>query len=84
MTPALIRAHVEFHARTLKERGYPPSVREEAEAFGLASTSSAQDRRMALVDAGVLCEEPGSCRALTVAWSHWRFGDLSLVWKEAK
>ena len=36
---------IEFIAETVRQRGYPPSVREIAEAVGLASTSAVHHHR---------------------------------------
>ena len=39
---------LEHIARTVAERGYPPSVREIADAVGLASTSAVHNHLIAL------------------------------------
>jgi repressor LexA len=51
-------------ARTVEERGYPPSVREIAEAVGLASTSAVHHHLIALERDGLLERGTHSSRAL--------------------
>ena len=51
-------------ARTVEERGYPPSVREIAEAVGLASTSAVHHHLIALERDGLLERGSHSSRAL--------------------
>ena len=51
-------------ARTVTERGYPPSVREIADAVGLASTSAVHHHLMALEREGLLERGSRSSRAL--------------------
>ena len=41
------RRILEFIARTVRERGYPPTVREIGEAVGLTSSSSVHPERWA-------------------------------------
>jgi repressor LexA len=55
---------VEFIARTVAERGYPPSVREIADAVGLASTSAVHHHLVALERSGQLERGSRSSRAL--------------------
>ena len=55
---------VDFIARTVDERGYPPSVREIAEAVGLASTSAVHHHLIALERDGLLERGSHSSRAL--------------------
>jgi repressor LexA len=55
---------VDFIARTVEERGYPPSVREIAEAVGLASTSAVHHHLIALEREGLLERGTHSSRAL--------------------
>ena len=45
---------VDFIALTVEERGYPPSVREIADAVGLASTSAVHHHLIALERDGLL------------------------------
>ncbi|MEI8333517.1 MAG: transcriptional repressor LexA [Chloroflexota bacterium] len=58
------RRILEFVAATLRERGYPPSVREIAEAVGLASTSAAHHHLRALEHDGYLERGASQSRAL--------------------
>jgi len=51
-------------ARTVAERGYPPSVREIADAVGLASTSAVHHHLLALEREGCLERSSHSSRAL--------------------
>ena len=51
-------------ARTVEERGYPPSVREIADAVGLASTSAVHHHLIALERDGLLERGSHSSRAL--------------------
>ena len=51
-------------ARTVEERGYPPSVREIADAVGLASTSAVHHHLIALERDGLLERSSHSSRAL--------------------
>ena len=51
-------------ARTVAERGFPPSVREIADAVGLASTSAVHHHLMALERDGLLERGSRSSRAL--------------------
>ena len=55
---------VDFIARTVSERGYPPSVREIADAVGLASTSAVHHHLIALERDGLLERGTHSSRAL--------------------
>lgn len=55
---------LEFIAQTVEERGYPPSVREIADAVGLASTSAVHHHLTALEREGYLERGAHSSRAL--------------------
>jgi repressor LexA len=55
---------LECIARTVEERGYPPSVREIADAVGLASTSAVHHHLIALERDGLLERGTHSSRAL--------------------
>src|SRR5712691_9835710 len=55
---------VECIARTVAERGYPPSVREIADQVGLASTSAVHHHLLALEREGLLERGSHSSRAL--------------------
>jgi repressor LexA len=60
---------LEFIARTVTERGYPPSVREIADAVGLASTSAVHHHLVALERMGQLERSGRSSRALRLTAS---------------
>jgi repressor LexA len=55
---------LEYIARTVTDRGYPPSVREIADGVGLASTSAVHHHLVALERAGLLERGGRSSRAL--------------------
>ncbi len=55
---------IDFIERTVNERGYPPSVREIADAVGLASTSAVHHHLTALERDGYLERSERSSRAL--------------------
>ena len=55
---------MEFIARAVEERGYPPSVREIADGVGLASTSAVHHHLIALERDGLLERGTHSSRAL--------------------
>lgn len=57
---------LEYIGRTVSERGYPPSVREIADAVGLASTSAVHHHLIALEREGLLERGTNSSRALRV------------------
>jgi repressor LexA len=60
------RRILECIAQTVEERGYPPSVREIADAVGLASTSAVHHHLIALERDGLLERGTNSSRALRV------------------
>jgi repressor LexA len=65
---------LECIARAVAERGFPPSVREIADAVGLASTSAVHHHLMALEREGLLERGSRSSRALrltAVARQSW-------------
>jgi repressor LexA len=51
---------------TVRDRGYPPSVREIGEAVGLSSPSTVHSHLSALVKAGYLRRDPSKPRAIEV------------------
>lgn len=53
-------------ARTVEERGYPPSVREIGEAVGLSSPSTVHSHLSALVAAGAIKRDPTKPRAIMI------------------
>jgi repressor LexA len=71
---------LECIARTVGERGYPPSVREIADAVGLASTSAVHHHLIALERDGLLERGTHSSRALRLT----RRGDAQRRGPEAE
>jgi repressor LexA len=61
---------LEYIRETIDERGYPPSVREIAEAVGLASTSAVHHHLTKLEKDGRLQKEATRSRALSLPGSH--------------
>lgn len=61
------RRIVEFIRRTVRERGYPPTVREIGEAVGLTSSSSVHAQLANLQRKGVLRRDPSKPRAIELA-----------------
>ncbi|HEY8830143.1 MAG TPA: transcriptional repressor LexA [Candidatus Limnocylindria bacterium] len=61
---------LDYIRETIDERGYPPSVREIAEAVGLASTSAVHHHLTKLEKDGRLQKEATRSRALTLPGSH--------------
>lgn len=61
---------LDYIRETIDERGYPPSVREIAEAVGLASTSAVHHHLTKLERDGRLQKEATRSRALTLPGSH--------------
>jgi repressor LexA len=58
------RRILEFIRRTVKERGYPPTVREIGEAVGLTSSSSVHAQLANLERRGLLRRDPTKPRAM--------------------
>lgn len=59
---------LEFIAAQLRERGYPPSVREIGEAVGLTSSSTVHAHLATLQRQGFLRRDPTKPRAIEVKW----------------
>ncbi|HSD48606.1 MAG TPA: transcriptional repressor LexA [Actinomycetota bacterium] len=57
---------LEFIARTVRERGYPPTVREIGEAVGLTSSSSVHAQLANLERRGFLHKDPSKPRAMAL------------------
>ena len=57
---------LEFIARTVRERGYPPTVREIGEAVGLTSSSSVHAQIANLERLGLLHKDPTKPRAMAL------------------
>lgn len=60
------RRIVDFIARTVRERGYPPTVREIGEAVGLTSSSSVHAQLANLERRGLLHKDPTKPRAMAL------------------
>jgi repressor LexA len=60
------RAILDLIVRTVRERGYPPSVREIGEEVGLSSPSTVHSHLSSLVKAGYLRRDPTKPRAIEV------------------
>jgi len=57
---------LDFIARTVRDRGYPPTVREIGEAVGLTSSSSVHAQVANLERMGLLHKDPTKPRAVTL------------------
>jgi repressor LexA len=62
------RQILEFIADQIKDRGYPPSVREIGEAVGLTSSSTVHTHLQLLQREGFLQRDPTKPRAITVSF----------------
>jgi repressor LexA len=62
------REILEVIDRYMRERGYPPSVREIGEAVGLTSPSTVHNHLAALQRRGLLRRDPTKPRAIEVRW----------------
>ncbi len=62
------REILEFIAAQLRDRGYPPSVREIGEAVGLTSSSTVHTHLTTLQKQGYLRRDPTKPRAIEVRW----------------
>jgi repressor LexA len=58
---------LDFIAETVRDRGYPPTVREIGEAVGLTSSSSVHAQLANLEKKGLLHKDPTKPRAMTLA-----------------
>jgi repressor LexA len=58
---------VDFIAETVRDRGYPPTVREIGEAVGLTSSSSVHAQLANLQRLGLLHKDPTKPRAMTLS-----------------
>jgi repressor LexA len=58
---------LEFIADTVRDRGYPPTVREIGDAVGLTSSSSVHAQLANLEKMGLLRKDPTKPRAMTLA-----------------
>jgi len=63
------RSILEFIDTQLRERGFPPSVREIGEAVGLTSSSTVHAHLATLQKQGFLRRDPDKPRAIEVCWS---------------
>src|SRR5262245_28676175 len=61
------RRIVDFISETVRERGYPPTVREIGEAVGLTSSSSVHAQLANLERRGLLTKDPTKPRAMTLS-----------------
>src|SRR5262245_25159078 len=61
------RRIVDFISETVRERGYPPTVREIGEAVGLTSSSSVHAQLANLERRGLLRKDPTKPRAMTLS-----------------
>ena len=61
------RRIVDFIAETVRERGYPPTVREIGEAVGLTSSSSVHAQLANLERRGLLKKDPTKPRAMSLS-----------------
>lgn len=68
---------------TLREKGYPPSVREIGEAVGLSSSSTVHSHLNKLEDLGFIRRDPTKPRAIEILdsepWRHKSLTPVSLV-----
>lgn len=58
---------VDFIAETVRDRGYPPTVREIGEAVGLTSSSSVHAQLATLERRGLLTKDPTKPRAMALS-----------------
>lgn len=62
------RSILEFISDNMRDRGYPPSVREIGEAVGLTSPSTVHSHLATLQREGYLRRDPTKPRAIEVTW----------------
>ena len=62
------RQVLDFIERQMRERGFPPSVREIGEAVGLTSPSTVHSHLRTLTNLGYLKRDPTKPRAIEVRW----------------
>lgn len=62
------RSILEFISDQMRDRGYPPSVREIGEAVGLTSPSTVHSHLATLQKKGFLRRDPTKPRAIEVTW----------------
>ena len=70
------RQVLEFIDAEVRDRGYPPSVREIGEAVGLSSSSTVHAHLAALQDKGYLTRDPTKPRAIEI---HYEAGSGSVL-----
>jgi len=73
------RAILEFIRKNIREKGYPPSVREIGEAVGLASSSTVHGHLERLQQKGYLRRDPTKPRALELLVDDEEPGDVVLA-----
>src|SRR4051812_28540807 len=62
------RSILEYIDQSVRERGFPPSVREIGEAVGLTSSSTVHGHLATLQKQGFLRRHPDKPRAIEVCW----------------
>lgn len=67
---------LEFIDRTIRDKGYPPTVREIGQAVGLNSPSTVHNHLNTLQDRGYLRRDPTKNRAIEV---HWDAGSGAVI-----
>ena len=73
------RKIIDYIAATLRESGYPPSVREIAAAVGLASTSAVHHHLSALEQEGLIERDATQSRALRLNQQHYSPPDSEVM-----
>ncbi|MEI7024343.1 transcriptional repressor LexA [Paenibacillus sp. y28] len=72
------QAILDFIKNEVREKGYPPSVREIGEAVGLASSSTVHGHLDRLEKKGLIRRDPTKPRAIEVLNNDDAFGDFAL------